>query len=331
MTKVPDLTGWIPIRFFWEQGRPWIDWCYAGTRRFREPFFDQTVEQCLRLPFNLLFRRQTPVEVLADWQAVRPGLLPTGLLFHTSRCGSTLVSQMLAALPQNVVLSEAGPLDGALRAHLRAPGVTDEQRIAWLRGIVSALGQPRNPGEKHLFIKLDSWHTLELPLLLRAFPGVPWIFLYRDPVEVLVSHLRQRGAQMVPAVLDPASIGLDLAAAHRMVAEEYIAHVLARICETALYAQEQTGRGLLVNYSQLPAAAVAEVAAFFGMAWSAEERERMLGPAQFNAKNPSLFFAPDSAEKKQQATDRMRQAVDVRVRPAYDRLEVLRQARASVS
>jgi hypothetical protein len=323
MTKASDLTGWVPIRFFWENGRPAIDWCYGGTRRFLEPFFDQTVEQFLRLPFNLLFRRQTPVEVLAEWQAVRPGLAPTGLIFHMSRCGSTLVSQMLAALPQHVVLAEASPLDAALRA----PGVTEEQRITWFRGLVSALGQARNPKEKHLFIKLDSWHTLELPLIQRAFPDVPWIFLYRNPVEVVVSHVRQRGAQMVPGVLDPASFGLDLATAGQMAAEEYTARVLARICETVLDAHQKTGRGKLVNYSQLPAAITSKVAAFFGMAWSAEEGERMVAAAQFNAKNPSLFFVPDSAEKKQQATDRMRQAADTWVGSGYERLEALRQAR----
>ena len=63
-----------------------------------------------------------------------------------------------------------------------------EQRIEWLRGVVSALGQPRLGTEKHLFIKFDAWKVLDLPLIRRAFPAVPWIFLYRDPVEVLTSQ-----------------------------------------------------------------------------------------------------------------------------------------------
>ena len=45
--------------------------------------------------------------------------------------------------------------------------------------VVAALGQPQHPEERALFLKLDAWHTLELPLLQRAFPGVPWVFLYR--------------------------------------------------------------------------------------------------------------------------------------------------------
>src|SRR5262249_2754844 len=144
--------------------------------------------------------------------------------------------------------------------------------------------------------------------------------------EVVVSHVRQRGAQMVPGVLDATSLGLDLAAG-QMAAEEYIARVLARICETALDAHQKADSWMLVNYAQLPAAIASEVATFFGMDWSAEEKERMTAAARFNAKNPHLFFAPDSAEKQQQATDRIRQVADAWVWPVYERLEVLRRAR----
>jgi hypothetical protein len=53
--------------------------------------------------------------------------------------------------------------------------------------MVAALGQAR-AGETRLFLKLDCWHMRDLPLFRRAFPNTPWVFLYRDPVEVLVSH-----------------------------------------------------------------------------------------------------------------------------------------------
>ncbi len=214
------LDGWVPIRFYWEEAEPKVDWCYLGTRRFTEPLFAETIDSAMRLPFNLAFRRQTSVEVLLERQAQHPGLRPSGFIYHMSRCGSTLLAQMLAALPQNIVLSEAGPIDGVVGAHRRDSSVKDSQRCAWLRAMISALGQPRN-GETHLFIKLDCWHTLDLPLIRQAFPEVPWIFLYRDPVEVLVSQVRERGSQTVPGMIDPAALGIDLATAYRMSAAEY--------------------------------------------------------------------------------------------------------------
>ena len=45
---------WMPIRFHHEHGEPLVEWCYTDQRRFTEPFFDTTVDQCLRLPFNKL-------------------------------------------------------------------------------------------------------------------------------------------------------------------------------------------------------------------------------------------------------------------------------------
>ena len=76
------LDGWIPIRLYWQEGKPIVDWCYLGERRFTDPFFSQTVEDCLRRPFNLLFRHQTPIEVLGKWHEFRPGLTPNGFIFH---------------------------------------------------------------------------------------------------------------------------------------------------------------------------------------------------------------------------------------------------------
>src|SRR2546427_4873978 len=192
------LDGWIPVRLYWREGKPMVDWCYLGRRRFADSFFEQTLGECLRQPFNLLFRHQTPIEVLGQWNELRPGLKPTGFIFHMSRCGSTLISQMLAALPGNIVISEARPIDSTLRAQFHAADITNEQKIAWFQWMISALGQQRLGKEKHFFIKFDAWNVSELPLIRRAFPAVPWIFVYRDPVEVMVSQLNHRGVHIVP-------------------------------------------------------------------------------------------------------------------------------------
>ena len=168
-----------------------------------------------------------------------------------SRCGSTLASQMLSALPGSVVISEAGPIDSVLRAQFRDPSVSAATRIEWLRWVVSALGQRRSGNETHLFIKFDSWSALELPLIRQAFPGVPWVFLYSNPVEVLVSQLRKRGAHMVPGTMEPALFGMNLAEAFEMQPEQYCARVLALTCEAALQ-HHQSCAGLMINYEQLP-------------------------------------------------------------------------------
>ena len=153
-----------------------VDWRYTAGVQFDDPFFVQTVERCLADPFNLLFHHETSIDELGRSAARHPGLPPAGFIFHLSRCGSTLVSQMLAALPQHLVVSEAAPIDTVLQS----------AQPEWLQWIVGALGQPRNDGQRRMFVKFDAWATRHLSVIRQAFPTVPWIFLYRDPVEVLV-------------------------------------------------------------------------------------------------------------------------------------------------
>lgn len=328
MTDVEQLKGWVPVRVYWEGASPILDWCYLGERRFNAPFFDQTVEEALRHPFNLLFRHQTPLGILEELHAKRAGLAPSGFIFHASRCGSTLVSQMLAALPQNLVISEARPIDAVLRANFRESGLTDERRAEWLRWITAALGQRRGVEEQRFYIKFDCWSALDLALIERAFPDVPWIFVYRDPLEILVSQLRRRGAHMVPGVLEPSLLGLDEAEIARMQTEEYCARVLARICESAL-GSFRSERALLVNYTQLPEAVCTTIAKFFGVEYTDEEQKRMLHAARFDAKNPSMNFVGDTDRKKLEAGETLRAATDRWVRPLYERLEALRLAALS--
>jgi len=317
------LSGWIPIRIYWKERRPLVDWCWVGTRRFSEPFFDHTIEACQRLPFSNLFRPQTPIEMLRERHAIQPGLEPEGFIFHMSRCGSTLVSQILAALPRNVVISEAGSIDWVLRARFREPSLTDEERADWLRWIVSALGQRRAGDEENLFIKFDSWSVMDFPLIRRAYPAVPWIFLYRNPVEVLVSQLGQRGAHMVPGAIDPELFGMKLDEVFQMPPEEYCARVLARICEAALQ-HHQSSTGMMINYDQLPEAVWTGVADFFGVEVSDADMETFRLVARVDAKNPGLGFETDSQAKRNKASETARVTAARWLAPLYEQLETAR-------
>jgi gluconate kinase len=323
LIDVAQLEGWVPARFYWREGRPMVDWCYLGRQRFEAAFFEQTIGKCMTRPFNLLFRQHTPIEVLREWHRVRPGIKPTGFVFHMSRSGSTLVSKMLAAIPTNVVMSEARPIDATLRAQFNSTEATDDRRIAWLRWMVSALAQRWRGEEQHFFIKFDAWNTLELPLIRRAFPDVPWVFVYRDPVEVMVSQFNQRGAHMIPGVLPPGLFGMDPQTASSISPEEYCARVLATICKAALrYHQE----GQLVNYRQLPEIVWDRTLNFFGLHCSEIEVDGLRLVARRDAKNPSATFQNDSDRKRQKASDAVREAADKWLYPIYEELEAARQA-----
>ena len=322
-----DLThwaGWTPLHIGWGQSGPVVEWCYTGRRRFTAPFFEQDVAALMAQPFHLLFRRQTSLDVLEQLHAARPGLRPSGFIFHMSRCGSTLISQMLATLPQNIVISEAPPFDFVLHAHLYNPALTADHRIAALQWVVSALAQPDplSPTPQRLFLKFSAWHTLDLALMQKAFPGVPWLFVYREPLEVMVSNLQTTSSQMLPTPVALALFGLSPAEVAAMSQEEYMARYLARICEAGL---EQRQQGRFVNYRELPEAVWTWLPEYFGVSYGTAELAAIQQAGQFNAKNPGQRFTPDSQSKQQEASALARQMTTQWIEPLYDRLEAARK------
>jgi hypothetical protein len=301
-----------------------VDWCYFGERSFTEPFFSETVDECLRLPFNLIFRHQTPMDTLRLRHETKPGLQPTGFVFHMSRCGSTLLCQMLAALSSNIVISEAGPIDSILRTGVTVNGKANDRRVDWLRWLISALAQPRLANERHFFIKFDCWNILYFSLIRQAFPDVPWVFLYRDPVEVLVSQLAHRGAHTIPQAIKPELFGMDIETATSLSPDDYSAKVLATICRAALNHNQDGGR--LINYTQLPEVVWTSILDFFGASVSESELRSMQAAAQFDAKNPKWVFSDDRTRKKELATESVRAAAERWLYPVYEELEAARLA-----
>ena len=238
-----------------------------------------------------------------------------------SRCGSTLVSQMLAALPSNIVVSEAPPIDAIVQAHRLMPEAGEERYAHWLASLIGAFGHRRSGDERHFFVKLDSWHTIALPLFRRAFPAVPWVFLYRDPVEVMVSQLRMPGLQMLPGGIGPQLYGIERSYDADM-AEDYYARVLAMVCEPVV--RHDSEGGLLVNYRQLPEAVWTAILPHFGVDCSQAERAAMAAAARYDAKTPAFEFAADSAAKQQEASKAARSAAERWLGDLYHRLEALR-------
>src|SRR5271170_255288 len=146
-----DLRGWLPIYTYFTERQLMLDWCYTGQRRFTEPFFQDAIDRICRDYGVRLFRHQTTAAVARHWVAEHPGLAPSGFIFHMSRCGSTLVSRMLAALPQNRVLSEPAALHAVIRAALLDHGLSRAQLVEWLQIVIGALGCPLG-GESRYFL-----------------------------------------------------------------------------------------------------------------------------------------------------------------------------------
>jgi len=320
VNNAANFDGWLPIRL-WRGDAGWrVDWCWFGERRLTLPFFRDDVDRALRLPFNQAMRRDSDIQALLDWQARSPGLAPTALVFHASRCGSTLLAQLLASQAHNIVLSEPPPLDNLLRASRHDPAAATWQADG-VRALLSAYGQRRQGAERQLVIKLDAWNIFEAPVLAGLYPDVPRLFLYRDPLEIVVSQLRQAGMHRVPGLLGPTGLDALLGDAQAMGPVQYTCRIIGEILAAGLAMCEQHG-GIAVNYSELPDAVWGRLGPLFGI--KPGDVAGLQAVAAFDAKQPAMNFSHDSQRKRDEATDQVRAEVARWALEPYKALQSIR-------
>ena len=298
-----NLAGWLPGRIFWDDAdveASTVEWLHSDEPDFPDAFLDDTFARLRQRPANVLFTRTTSLADLEAWAEASPGIAPTGFVFHVSRCGSTLLAALLGRLPGALVLSEPGPVDSLLRAGAR---LGRERQVRLLRAMISALGQARAPGQDRLFVKFDAWNTLQLPLVREAFPDTPWVFLRREPVEVLVSALARRGVHVSPGMLPPSLFGL--AEADLADADAWAAKALGAIYRAG-EAHQALGGGLILDYRDLPKAAWTTVAAHFGIVPGQADIEGMRALSAGDPKRSGQPFQPDAAAKRAAASPAVR-------------------------
>jgi hypothetical protein len=131
---------------------------------------------------------------VATVAAAAKNIRPTGIIFHESRCGSTLAANMLAAFdpPSTRVYSEHFPAIDALRAcagqdESTCPSDTHQQLI---QDVFFTLGRvPADSPVEKIFFKTNSGGMF-ISHFTRAFPETPWIYMYRDSQEIMQSHFK---------------------------------------------------------------------------------------------------------------------------------------------
>lgn len=309
----------MPIRVKWDGPQPYVECAWLGDERFTEPFYDETVRRLLRDPARRMFRQVMPLDALDEFLLGVRRLQPSGFIFHWSRCGSTLLAQMLAALPRNIVISEPPPLNDLLFGNSNSPDITRTQWIRWVRSLVLALGQAHHD-ESHYFVKFDSWHALDAPLIMEAFPEVPWVFLYRDPAEIMVSHRRRRGSHLVPGTVDRRRLGMNSDRIERMSLDEFGAAMLAEI-GTAACRYSTLNRSLFINYNEMSAAVWQRLGHFFEMSWTPDDVALMKAAAQRNSKSPWEPHVDDRADKQGAITPELRALIAAELDEVYSDLE----------
>lgn len=313
---------YVPIRLqLGAQGlsADWID--LAGTARDL-PFLHDRILAALALGRE---PQRSPLPA-----AQRGRSAPAGFILHSGRCGSSLISRCLAQLPDCHVIAEPQAINDVL---FSAPGMAllpVAQRQQVLSDVIAAFMADDAPETRAIF-KLSSWNGLHLPLLDALYPDLPRLFIYRDPVEILVS-LRDRPAPWQRRADDAPLAALFLRQppqATVLPPLDFAARVVGATMAAVADSLEKLkpGRWLLIPYRDLPEAITNHVLPHFGLppdpsmvAWLKEMAGR-------DAKDASgqRVFQDDTAAKRAAADPALLVLAQRWLQQPYQRLENLRQ------
>lgn len=285
-----SLKNWYPVTI--DRKTKQVAWRDLAETRFTAPFFHSTLVNQPKKEQRIC---TTELSALTEFN---DGIAPSAFIFHVSRCGSTLITQLISDLNHCIVLSEPPILDAFFRTHRE--GNQDDLKV--FQHIVNTLGQKRFSDERHLIIKFDSWHIANIDFIRRAFPNVPVIFLYRDPHQVLASHQRQRGPQMIPDFVDMPNLPIDKSDLQPADFDAYTVRVLDQFFIAALK-QYQKNRLTLVNYKQLPQLVWEQLLIEFQIDVSSDQQEKMKKRSQYHSKNPNQGFQHEQANVARDLTD----------------------------
>lgn len=149
-----------------------------------EPFYDEAIRR--------LVTGGAPVtsQPLSDVPAAGPA--PILVLWHTGRCGSTLLGRMLGTDPSLLVVREAAVLGEAQLRALAAlsEGRLDSPAVDDLCRVITALATAAASAERRLVLKMSSWQAVHLPALIRMLPSCHHVLLHRSAEAVVASSLR---------------------------------------------------------------------------------------------------------------------------------------------
>jgi hypothetical protein len=304
------LANWIPYKLNFDEGRPGCEWLYTGGLAYSEPFFDETIIKCR--PFNNRSRKSiSSLELLPQWSNEMESISPSAFIFHVSRCGSTLASQLLALDPTNIVLSEVPFFDAVLRA-----GKNISQQL--LKPAIAFYAPVKND-RKRLFIKTDSWHIFFYKQIRELYPQTPFILLYRRPDEVVRSQQRHRGMHAIPGLIEPALFGFEENEVQHMNQDEYLGRVLEKYFQAFLNILEKDALAIPINFQEGPMAMVKKIANVSGAPIDSSLMEKIKDRAMYHAKYPKQVFAEEA----------IADPVPAFCRAAYEKYEDLEKRRNS--
>lgn len=304
-----DLQGWAP---FFQRGEELV-WVNMRGQQLTSSMVEGDFQRATRRPGSV---RVSRIDLLERAAAV--GNAPHGLVFHIARCGSTLLRNMLAATDNSLALSEP------LILHDVVHTAGDETRRRRLTGAMRTLCHPYRGNETRYYVKLSSACSIGMADFSQCFPATPIIYLYRDPVEVMVAALNEGGCSWLSARRNPdyaaRLTGVPAQTIRSVSRTEYAAQAIGNYYRQVAAFDRPV---LPINYSRLlEDDSLRAICRLFAIPDEETALERMKQATRKDAKRKG-DYVPDADRRRREASAEIASAADRWCGDAYRQLDEL--------
>lgn len=303
---IRDRADIIPIDMNPETGC--IVWLSMGGYHIYEGEFDSAIKTVRALQMrsgdtasNHYF--ETSVNVLDKLDLQEECLAPTGFVFGTSRCGSTLLARAMARDRQTVVLGEPLlPLHYLHWCHSQhgAASLSQPSTQDRFKKLILLMGRRRRKDYTRYLIKFSSLGIHFADVISAVFKDVPCLFLYRDPEAVLTSLNKRASGWDATLNSSWAPIFAGCSQAEFGDLQEYRCRVLCTIYSIAL--KSTFNHWAFFNYSNLCAENFNTLLLFFAHSISDEDRAAMERVFAVYSKSYYRNIPFDGDDTRQQST-----------------------------
>ncbi len=291
------VLGDVPARIVWQGRNPVVELRRIETAALQRAFWDEVWADAPVSGIVPLDQLPEP----AGQSALRGGI------FHTYRCGSTLLCRQLSAIAGVYAIAEPSFLSQLVLGQEQSPAELSSR----LHKVTALLAQGLGKDGECIVVKWPGLLGSRADMLAKALPEVPTLFLYRDPLEVLASIEQRPLGNMDGAALAAGAEESANGAQHSDAAKaaSVIAVLCRQVAEIASIAR--------CDYRDLDPA---RIATFLGLEPTKEDLAAMATAGGWYSKAApgAARFADDSAQKRAQASAEVRQLAAEVLAPALE-------------